>query len=103
MPCLRVNALSTSDGLLFSHSQLSAWVLGALRARPDAKVHLAWMNSWMDPALESYIITQFHRLGCDVMQVRADSIESYIVADNLGIKLLASVFYERFELGLRLV
>eukprot|EP00906_Rhabdomonas_costata_P037012 RCo051988 len=65
--------------------EISAWVLGAMAARPNVTVHVAWTGSWNDPPLEDFVTTQLCSLGVDVVNVRTATVQGHIAANRLGI------------------
>eukprot|EP00906_Rhabdomonas_costata_P037009 RCo051984 len=62
--------------------EISAWVLGAMAARPNVTVHVAWLGSWSDPPLEDFIVTHFQSLGVDV--VNCENLDGHRAANRLG-------------------
>jgi basic membrane protein A and related proteins len=62
----------------------NAFVLGARAAKPDAKVHVVWTNTWYDPATESEAANGLLDLGADVIATQSDSPAPVQTAQRRG-------------------
>ena len=46
---------------------INAFTLGARSVNPKVAVHVVWINTWEDPALESEAARGLLESGCDVL------------------------------------
>ncbi len=66
---------------------INAFLLGARRTNPDARVVVAWINSWSDPDREALLTERLVReAGADIITYHADNDTAARAADALGVK-----------------
>ncbi len=67
---------------------VNAFALGVQSVNPDAKVQVAWVNSWYDPAKEKEAADSLINAGCDIVASHTDSdavLKAAAAKDKLGI------------------
>lgn len=67
---------------------IDAFALGARQARPDARVRVAWVGSWLDPAKEAEAARQLVAAGADVLLPNTDSPAVLATAQRLGARAI---------------
>lgn len=63
---------------------INAFTLGARSTNPDAKVHIVWINSWVDPPKEKDAAVALMDVGCDIIATGADSAAPLQAAEQKG-------------------
>eukprot|EP00906_Rhabdomonas_costata_P013793 RCo019777 len=82
-----------------NYQEVGAWVLGVHRARPSVKVHVVWMNSWLDSPAEVWMTAQLHGMGCDVIYIHQNDVSGYRLAAQLGMLSTGSISDYRMIVG----
>ncbi|MBP7454071.1 MAG: BMP family ABC transporter substrate-binding protein [Ottowia sp.] len=63
---------------------INAFTLGAQSVKPDARVRVAWVNSWYDPPKETEAAQALMNGGADVLLQNTDSTAVLQAAENAG-------------------
>lgn len=64
---------------------LNAFTLGVRESKPDAVVHVEWINTWFDPPVEQKAAQNLIDLGVDVIGRESDSTAPDQLAQQKGI------------------
>jgi len=64
---------------------INAFALGIEYVNPAAKVHVIWVNSWYDPALEKEAAISLLNIGADVIAQGQDSPAAQQAAQEYGV------------------
>ncbi len=67
---------------------INAFTLGMRVARPDAQVHVLWLNTWFDPARERDAAAALVNLGADVLTNHSGSPAVPGLAQERGVRLV---------------
>ncbi|WP_273229517.1 BMP family ABC transporter substrate-binding protein, partial [Kosmotoga pacifica] len=64
---------------------INAFALGIKYVNPTAKLHVIWVNSWYDPALEKEAAISLLNIGADVIAQGQDSPAAQQAAEEYGV------------------
>ena len=81
------------------YRNIGAFLVGVHNVAPDVEVRVAWTGSWLSPALEVWLMEQFHRWGCDVMLNGGSSPHPHLRAERLGLMSVGFVADHRMTVG----
>lgn len=69
---------------------INAFARGVAATNTQAKVEIAWVDAWYDPAGEAEAIAELIAKGCDVVTHDSDSYASAEAAEEAGVLYIAS-------------
>ena len=69
---------------------INAFLLGARRINPNARVVVAWTNAWEDPERERHLAERLiHEAGADLITYHQDDMAAAEAAEALGVDSIA--------------